>query len=99
MPDISSMTQGVDPTKVQGVIDDIKTKLCVTAVEQLRDNMPIKNKLRGAWTGADCEKFIENFDAAIENACSALDGYRTAIEAALNDISTQWSEFQQGNVS
>lgn len=99
MPDIGSMTQGVDPALVDQVIADIKTKLCTEAANALEDNGSIVSSLQEAWVGEDCEKFIDNFNNAIKAAKDALEGYQAQIETTLNEIPNQWKEFQSRNVS
>lgn len=92
------MTYGVVCSKVETLLEEIKIELCTNAANALRDNEQIKTNLKNAWSGADCDVFITNFDKAVETTCQALTNYETQIRATLNSIPQQWSEFQSKNV-
>ena len=96
--DQDSMTHGVVTSNVDTIIEEIRLDLCDNAITALRNNEALKNLIKEGWSGADCEAFLANFDAAVEKTCTALENYEAEIRNTLNSIPTQWSEFQGTNV-
>ena len=98
LENFEDVSVGVSRSGFEKIKENIKLVLIDEAQEKLKDLEDINTALRDAWSGEDCERFITNLEAAVEEVCEALNNYNLQIEEKLDDVYQAWVNFQNSNV-
>lgn len=93
--DDATWTQGISVEGIQEAYKSFCLK-CEEAVSAVENYADVDAALTHGWHGVDCEAYIAKFHAHAANVVKDINTYKEAVGTAVNNIISQWSEFQSG---
>lgn len=83
---IDSATQGISKTGIENYRQDLQLHVINESKEKLRNYQNIVTVIGQNWNGTAANKFVNNLDKSVNQACDALDEIQKAIDALIGAV-------------
>ncbi|MGM9877636.1 MAG: hypothetical protein ACI33S_03205 [Bacilli bacterium] len=91
-------SEGITVSAVDAAYDSFSQQ--IDAIEDaIRNYSSVDTALSAGWSGVDCQQYLDKFHQHTEEVCTQIEEYRVAVKATVEDIKSQWEDFQANLIS